>query len=121
VGKSAVFKSTEKITFASYLVRLRANQHFDPDFLCIVINSGRGRRFVVEAMGRAIGQVNVSASKLATFRIPAPPLREQRLVVEALGKIVAALDNMQRASGKRLAELNALDSALLGDAFSGAV
>ena len=122
VGKSAVFRGAgEPITFASYLIRLKCDRKHEPDYICEILNSHKGRVFVEEAMGRAIGQVNVSASKLAAFEIPHAPLKEQCSVVASLGAGRKAIEAARAKAQAQLSELSALESALLRAAFSGAL
>jgi type I restriction enzyme S subunit len=120
VGKSAVFRgAAEPITFASYLIRLKCNRKHEPDYICEVLNSHMGRAFIERAMGRAIGQVNVSASKLAAFELPDAPLAEQRTLVASLTDCRKAIEAARATATAQLAELTALESALLRAAFSG--
>ena len=72
-------------------------------------------------MGRAIGQVNVSASKLAEFRIPAAPLDEQIAIVSVLDAHRAAIAEAASDVKGQIDELGRLDGALLRSAFSGAL
>jgi type I restriction enzyme, S subunit len=121
VGKSAVFCGAAlPITFASYLVRLRCDARHDPDYVCLALNSHIGREFVRQAMGRAIGQANVSASKLSAFCIPDPPLSEQRRIVAALNERRSAVRAANHKTERSLEDLDRLLDVELTDGLASA-
>jgi type I restriction enzyme S subunit len=118
VGKSAVFQGDREALFASYLIRLRVSPEVaDPDFVCAYINSASGRAFVRRNMGRAIGQVNISASTMATMSLPLPSVARQKKVIEKLRDLSA--DQTATAVDRELAAVQALPAALLHRAFRG--
>lgn len=74
-GKKAVFDNSRDAVFASYLIRfVTRDDVLDPFFLSICINSSYGKRYIRKQMGRAIGQVNISATKMRKMPVPLPLL-----------------------------------------------
>lgn len=119
VGKSAVFDGSQEAIFASYLVRFRLRpDKADPHFVCAFLNSQFGRAFIEANMTRAIGQVNISASKMATMLVPVPPLAEQRRIAGRLREQLAEVAKARTAVQAQLAAAQALPAALLSDVFN---
>lgn len=123
VGKSAIVEADHpEAVFASYLIRFRCRPDLlKPRFLVRMLNSSVGRGYVAQNMGRAIGQVNISASRMHEFPVPCPRLEIQEVVVQ---QTEAAISKYQIASAicaKRDQALDALTPALLRAAFSGAL
>ena len=86
-GKSFLVKDTpEKTVFASYLIRVRANQKLvDPDFLsCFFQTPQYWQQISDSAVGAA--QVGVNGSKLAELKLPLPPLTEQKRIASLLAR-----------------------------------
>jgi len=120
VGKTAVFDGGRNAVFASYLIRFRARRGLaDPEFISAYINSGQGRAFVAAHMGRAVGQVNISASTMHQMPIPLPPLAYQEAIVDALKKQRVVARSARQVVEAELAAIEALPGAILRRAFSG--
>jgi type I restriction enzyme S subunit len=120
VGKSAVFEGSRKAVFGSYLIRFRVlRDKADPRFLVRYINSFGGREFVHQNMGRAIGQVNISASTLLRMPVPLPDPSEQQRIAAELDAQTAVSQRLQMGAESQLAEINALSAAVLRKAFNG--
>jgi len=86
-GKSFLIKDTpEKTVFASYLIRVRANQKLvDPDFLsCFFQTPQYWQQISDSAVGAA--QVGVNGSKLAELKLSLPPLTEQKRIASLLAR-----------------------------------
>jgi type I restriction enzyme S subunit len=84
-GKSFLIKDTpEKTVFASYLIRVRANQNIvDPEYLsCFFQTQQYWQQISDSAVGAA--QVGVNGSKLAELKLPLPPLTEQKRIASLL-------------------------------------
>jgi type I restriction enzyme S subunit len=120
VGKTAVWDDDFKATFASYLIRLRVDHEMaNPYYVAEYINSAFGRSFIESVMGRAIGQVNVSASSLMRMRIPVPPVAVQDAFIERIEALAAELNKIAEALRRRQTAVDAFRPALLRAAFSG--
>jgi type I restriction enzyme, S subunit len=70
-------------------------------------------------MGRAIGQVNISASTMQRMPIPWPPLTDQQRIAATLHDQTAPADRMRKAIEEELDAIDRLPAALLRLAFSG--
>lgn len=118
VGKTAVFDGTREAIFASYLVRFRLRSDLaDPRYVCEVINGPLGRQYVYEHMGRAIGQVNVSASVMHKMPVPLPPLPEQRRLMDHHYRVRAQAQQIIADCRSQITAVDALPAALLREAF----
>jgi type I restriction enzyme S subunit len=90
VGKTSLFELEGEFVFASYLIRLqtKANKLL-PEYLNALFNLDQTQSRLKLLASRGVSQCNISASRLKTFKIPVPPLEEQRyiaIVDEALSK-----------------------------------
>ena len=72
-------------------------------------------------MGRAIGQVNVSASTMHKMSMPIPELAEQRRIAGVLREQMAAVEKAHAAADEELSTINALPEALLRRTFNGEI
>lgn len=91
VGKTALFNEEGDYTFASYLVRLKANGEIDPAYLVHYLNWEVAQARLRMLATRAVSQSNISAAKLKTFAVPVPPLAEQEQIIGILGDMDAKL------------------------------
>jgi type I restriction enzyme S subunit len=122
VGKTAVFNGERKAVFASYLIRFRLlPDKANPHFVAAYINSQSGRKFIEDNMARAIGQANVSASKMHRMPIPLPSLERQNQIMQELKSKQQNANNLIRNLESQLAEINRLPASLLREAFTGGV
>jgi type I restriction enzyme S subunit len=120
VGKSAVVDGSRDAVFASYLVRFKIDTgKGDPYFVSRFINSAAGRVFIERNMARAIGQANISASKMKMMPFPLPSLPEQKRIATLLNLQMESAGKLREVLESQLAELDALPAALLRKAFSG--
>ena len=119
VGKSAVFTATERMTFASYLIRVRLTEQCEPHWAALVINGPPGRAYIGSVRSQQVGQANVNGTKLAALPIPLPPIDEQRRIVQEVEERLSRIDAM-RASIERAQRRSAtLRAAILERAFRG--
>lgn len=80
------FAPDEPLTFASYLVRLRANVRATPEYLTALLNASLFLLFARKNAIPAIGQANLSPTRYGDIHIPLPPLPEQEAIVAFLDK-----------------------------------
>ncbi|MBI5725229.1 MAG: restriction endonuclease subunit S [Planctomycetes bacterium] len=122
VGKTAVYDVDKEAVFASYLIRFRLmSAAADPHFVSAYINSRRGRQFIERHMGRAIGQVNISASTMHRMPVPAPDMSIQSSLGQAICRRYDELARLKSALGQQAQAVRALPAALLRMAFAGAI
>src|SRR5438034_11369487 len=68
--------------FASYLIRLSIRRDIaEPEYVNAYMNTRELQTSVKSLTSLAVGQSNISASSLACFEIPLPPLDDQRRLV----------------------------------------
>jgi type I restriction enzyme S subunit len=90
VGKAAVFDLDLEAVFASYLVRVRCDEHLvDSRYLCGWINSPWGRRWARTVRTDCSNQSNINVSRLQRMPVPVPPLVEQREIVRRIDELLA--------------------------------
>jgi type I restriction enzyme S subunit len=119
VGKSAVFTASERMTFASYLIRVRLNERCDPRWATLVINGPPGRRYLASVRSQQVGQANVNGTKLAALPLPLPPLDEQRRIVQEVEERLSRFDAMRASIERAQRRSQALRAAVLAQAFRG--
>ena len=83
VGKTAIFKGNTCAIYAGYIIRVRTII-VAPDYINYVMNSLYHRSWCNEVKTDAVNQSNINAQKLSKFRIPLPPLAEQRRIVKEI-------------------------------------
>ena len=85
VGRTGIFSLDGDYVFASYLIRLIIKRDLaEPEFVNAYMNTKAFQTGVKSLASRAVGQSNISASSLAGYQIPLPPLPEQRRIVAEL-------------------------------------
>ncbi|MFJ8855313.1 restriction endonuclease subunit S [Streptomyces sp. NPDC102437] len=121
VGTAAIFKGDSGwAIFPDLLIRVRVNSLILPDFLALLLSSGRARRyFKSKAKGLAGSMPKVDQSAISNFSVPLPPLAEQRRIVETLEDHLSRLDaavRLLKHSARRLSLLaDSVVSAMLND------
>ena len=90
-----------------------------PDFLVFALCS-RSVRNQIEELGKTTaGNIGVSGGDAKSFKVPLPPLPEQRRIVSELDALQAEVDALKRLQAATAAELDALLPAILDRAFRG--
>lgn len=83
VGRTAIFKLEGIFIFASYLIRIKVDkQKLLPDYLNVYLNSDSTQLRLKSIATRGVSQSNISATRLAGFKIQLPPIEEQNAIVE---------------------------------------
>lgn len=123
VGKVGIFEGQkeDKISIASYLVRLRSNDRALPVYLNYLLNSNW---MLAEARARAlpsINQANLNPSRYTSIPIPLPPVIEQMEIVTYLDQQVAKLDGLQDKVQVAIDRLQERRIALISEAVTGKI
>ena len=93
VGRTGIFDLDGDYVFASYLLRLIIRRDLaEPAFVNAWMNTREFQTGVKSLASRAVGQSNISASSLAGYEIPLPPLDEQRRIVAELEAEAAQIE-----------------------------
>lgn len=115
VGKTAVVKHEEPLAFAGYLVRGRANNRGNTDYISAYLNSAHGKATLVGMCKNIVGMANINAKELQTIRIALPPKKLQ----DEYSNAVEALAPQREKFLHAIAAQEALFSSLQHRAFRG--
>jgi type I restriction enzyme S subunit len=121
VGKAAIFRKsrTDRITFASYLVRLRVDHRANPWFLNYVFNCdgflGFARRLAIPS----VQQSNLNSTRYAQMFIPLPPIEEQESIRAYLDKKTAEVKRIVTTMEFQIDTLNAYRKSLIHECVTG--
>ena len=120
VGKTAIYKGERPAIFAGYLIRIRRKEDLlDGDFLNYFLNSHIALNYGKTVMSSSVNQANINGSKLKSYPIPAPPLSEQRTIVNILDDLQAETRRLASVYHRKLAAIEELKQSLLHQAFTG--
>jgi type I restriction enzyme S subunit len=96
VGKVGLFVGSTRVTFASYLFRLRAIEaDAHSQWLAQVLNSPAYRQRLREIATPGVSQANINRDRLRDVSIRLPPLGEQRKIAAILSSVDDAIDATQ--------------------------
>jgi type I restriction enzyme S subunit len=120
VGKTAVYHGTPSpCSFASYLIRVRLKDGYQPDFLSYYLNSVYGRQWIAAVVSQQVGQANVNGTKLKALAIPNPPPAEQQRIVAEVERRLSVVDELEAVVESNLKRAARLRQAVLHEAFAG--
>jgi len=94
VGKTAVYRGDRPTVYAGYLIHVREASGLNPEYLNVVLNSPMARAWCWAIKTDGVSQSNISASKLATFPFPLPPLPEQARIVARVDELMGLLSRL---------------------------
>ena len=117
VGKVAVVRDLpQPISFASYLVRLRAQQaRANPFWLSALLWSGVYQRRIRRLATPGVSQANINPTSLKSLTIPLPPMPEQQALAGALDAVGESLERAHdERDGLQSLKLAAADALLMG-------
>ncbi len=122
VAKPGIYKGANenRIVYPDKLMRLRPDpMKMTPDFLVFALSS-RSVRDQIEELGKTTaGNIGISGANAKSFKVPVPPLAEQRRIVAELDALQAEVDALKRLQAETAAELDALLPSILDRAFKG--
>ena len=120
VGKVGLFRWAERpATFASYLVRLRANAENSPEFLNLLLNDVG---FLAAARREAIPslhQSNLNPTRYGRLQIPLPPEGEQRAIVKSVMRDTSSVDSLLRRTHREIDLIQEHRTRLIADVVTG--
>jgi type I restriction enzyme S subunit len=117
VGKVGFFALEGDFVFASYLVRLVANQENDARFLNYYLNSFEGQKRIAAKVTPSIGQANINTHSLKSVWAIKPPREEQSAIADRLD----AFFDLIRAKEEKIAALQRLKKSLMQNLLTGRV
>jgi len=115
VGKTAVFREINPMAYAGYLVRLRANEENNAEYIGAFLNTAYAKKVLRGMCKSIIGMANINATEVQRIRIPRPPQALQ----DEFARLVAALADRKVCQESASAELNNLFASLQQRAFRG--
>ena len=120
IGRTAVVRNDLDMAFASYLIRFRLRVDLVlPEWVQLVTQSPRCRRYLESMAASSAGQYNLSISKLSTVEIPVPPIDEQRRILDISTDRLAAVFRLQSTIRMAYLRKDQLRRSLLDEAISG--
>jgi restriction endonuclease S subunit len=119
VGKTALFNESEGIfLYSNHLTRLRSvPKILDTNYLASWLQLQWYQRVFEITCNRWIGQAAVQREKLLDFKIPLPPLLEQKRIATKIQEFMQEVDRGRTACEKQLEAAKALPSAHLRAVF----
>lgn len=115
------FDPDEPLTFASYLVRIRANHRATPQYLVALLNSSLFLEFARKNAIPAIGQANLSPTRYGEIQIPLPPKAEQDEIVTFLEQDAATSTPVREYISSSIGLLKERRVALISAAVTGQI
>ena len=120
VGKVGIFRGqhSDKVSFASYLVRLRVKRPHEPQWLHMLLNSSAFWPF---ARSHALVnlQTNLNATRYGQFPVPVPPAAEQARIVEWVAEESKALNTAITRLEREIELLREYRTRLVADVVTG--
>jgi type I restriction enzyme S subunit len=123
IGKVGIIRATGvfPITFASYLVRLRASARVLPHYLSYLLNSSYALSWARAEAIPAIGQANLNPFRYGYLRFPLPPLNEQQSIVDFLTTQTKRFDALRTVTEQSILLLRERRLALIAAAVTGEI
>ena len=118
IGRAALFKQVKGngvYLFSNFMLRLRAKDNIDSDFLFYYLNSSFYYRFLKSLQQTSTGLRNLPKKEFMKFQIPIPPLTEQRKIAEILSTVDKRLE-LLRSKKERLERVK---KGLMNDLLTG--
>ena len=117
-GWAATLPASPRVCLSQGMCLFRPSPDVAVPFLLYVLNGPVGRR---QAMRAAVGTAHphINLGDIKRYRIPFPPLDEQRRIVGQLDAMAVELERLEAIYQQKLSALEALKKSLLHQAFSG--
>jgi hypothetical protein len=120
LGKVALASGIETGAIASSLVIVRVIGKTLPRFVLAFLSSPLARKMLTQ-FDNGTAQPNLAAADLAKFRVPLPPLAEQRRIVAAVDRYDSVISSVDASLENLRMLTSCLRTAVLASAFSGAL
>jgi type I restriction enzyme S subunit len=123
VGKVGLFEGDgeQKVTFASYLVRIRAKATMSPRFLVYALNIPPLLEFARSLALPSINQANLNPTRYGQIKVGVPLLREQHVIGEYLDRESTQIDGLIAKVGEGIEKLKEYRTALISAAVTGKI
>jgi type I restriction enzyme S subunit len=117
VGKTSLFNLKAEFVFASYLIRLIANENVHAGFLNYYLNWGNSQKRLKMLATRGVSQSNISATKLKSFLVAIPRFDIQKNIAE----YIFSLDQKIESEQSKKQALDQLFKSLLQNLMTGKI
>jgi type I restriction enzyme S subunit len=120
VGKTAIYKGEMPAIFAGYLIRIIIKKDLlDADYLNYFLNSKIAKNYGDTVVISSVNQANINGTKLKTYPIPLPCLKEQQKIVKKLNSLSEQTKKLESIYTQKLQDLKELKKSILQKAFNG--
>lgn len=116
LGKFAVVDRELKGAIASSLVIVRPKENLDLSFLSAYFQSSISKKYI-DLYDNGSAQPNLSAASLRKFKIPLPPLPEQKRIVSKLDALFERIDQSIALLEENIKHTEALMASALDEVF----
>ncbi|MEM6431870.1 MAG: restriction endonuclease subunit S, partial [Deinococcota bacterium] len=115
VGKTAVYRKSEPMAFAGYLVRLITNARANPEYLSAYMNTKYMKQVLEQKCKSIVGMANINAQEFQNFSVLIPPIEIQNDYAE----FVDAVLQKKPTFNQNLTKMTKLFNSLQQRAFRG--
>lgn len=123
VGKVGLFRGTraDRVTFASYLVRMRAADGVAPEWLNYLLNSP-GLLGLARSMALlSVNQANLNPTRYTQILVPMPPYSEQVAIADHARRQALRIDALVAKVREAIDHLREYRTALISAAVTGKI
>lgn len=124
VGRFALYRaeSGQVQVYPDKLIRFRVNREvLLPEYARLALNSTRAREQIEVFCATTAGNIGISAGNLKTISIPVPPVEKQIEFITRVEGLSRHINSAGAFQDQTSTELQALPSAILAQAFAGAL
>ena len=118
VGKTAIYKGERPAIYAGYIIRLRTI-FVNADYINFVMNSQYHRNWCNDVKTDAVNQSNINAQKLSIFRVPLPPIDEQKRIVKEIKRWLSLIKIIKNGKENLQESIKQIKSKVLDLAIHG--
>lgn len=115
VGKTAVYRRSEPMAFAGYLVKGIPSSNANSEYIGGFMNLPQTKLLLQNMCKSIIGMANINAKEFQAIAIPKPPIELQ----EKFAEIVEGIEGQKARLQAHLTELDTLFASLQQRAFNG--
>jgi type I restriction enzyme S subunit len=121
VGKVGLFDgdASDRVTFASYLVRLRVRPEHNPRWLNFLLNSARFWAYARSQALVSLHQANLNSSRYGRMAVPVPPEAEQVDILAHISRETKIVEHASDRAEREIALLREYRTRLIADVMTG--
>ncbi len=123
VGKVGFFRGSkeDKVSFASYLVRLKANDDANPVYLNFLLNSHGLLNVARQRALVSLNQVNLNPTRYCQLTIPLPRISEQQEIVSFIEKKSEKIERSLATIEKEIKLIQEYRTSLISETVTGKI